>query len=144
MASASKTAARAGAAADDVATRPDNSDAESAVLGIARVTAPVDEAQVAPKPPALQAPPPPTPVQDPELGAGLAPSMPTDVAAVRRSDIWWVIDTTAKEGPRTHEPLVGVKYHLDANRWTAMPSAHAMVFLPDPAFMAAAAPHTNI
>lgn len=55
---------------------------------------------------------------------------------------WFVKDQNARELdaagaviPRLHEPVLGVRYALSFEKATAMPEAHARVFLKDPAFI---------
>lgn len=47
---------------------------------------------------------------------------------------WSVLDKNAKTAARTHEPVAGFFYELTAQRKTAMPRKHAVVFLRDSAF----------
>lgn len=49
-------------------------------------------------------------------------------------EMWSVRDLNAKTAPRTHDIDETTRYTLEASKGTAMPRAHAMIFLRDPSF----------
>lgn len=56
-------------------------------------------------------------------------------AAALDDELWTVVDTNAKAGPRMHEFEGGYQYSLEAFKRTPVPKRHALQFLKDEAFV---------